>query len=247
MSDNPAAPVLFPGGVVNAASFAPGTTLAPGGLVSVFGRKLASATSVAASTPLPTNLNRTTLTVGGVDAPLVFASDGQINAQLPFELAADSRTQVLVRAPREGSSADALTVPETVTIAPAQPALFATNQQGTGQGAILNGQGTLVDSRAPATAGDVVQVFATGLGITNPRVASGQVAPSTEPLARVAGVEARIGGKPAAVLFAGLAPGFVGLYQVNVQIPAGAGPDPAAPLVLLQNGVPSNTVTLAIR
>jgi uncharacterized protein (TIGR03437 family) len=63
----------------------------------------------------------------------------------------------------------------------------------------------------------------------------------------VAAVEARIGGKPAVVHFAGLAPGFVGLYQVNVQIPDGLAPGPAVPLVLTQNGVASNRVTLALQ
>ena len=68
------------------------------------------------------------------------------------------------------------------------------------------------------------------------------------PLSRVVTpVEARIGGRDAAVQFAGLAPGFVGLYQVNVEVPAGVEPGPAATLVLLQNGAPSNTVTLAVR
>ena len=60
-------------------------------------------------------------------------------------------------------------------------------------------------------------------------------------------VQAQIGGSSATVHFAGLAPGFVGLYQVNVQIPAGVEPGPVVPLVLFQNGVPSNTVTLAIQ
>src|SRR5262249_45037784 len=119
--------------------------------------------------------------------------------------------------------------------------------QGTGQGAILNVLGKLIDSSAPAAAGDVAQVFATGLGVTNPTVQSGRAAPSAEPLARVVGeVTATIGGRPAAVQFAGLAPGFVGLYQVNVQIPSGLPPGPAS-LVLSVGGIPSNPVTVALR
>jgi uncharacterized protein (TIGR03437 family) len=101
---------------------------------------------------------------------------------------------------------------------------------------------------AAAAAEDVVQIFATGLGITAPTVASGQPAPSAEPLARVSvAVQATVGGVPATVQFAGLAPGFVGLCQVNVQIPQGVMPGTDVPLVLLQNGVPSNTVTLSVR
>ena len=60
-------------------------------------------------------------------------------------------------------------------------------------------------------------------------------------------MEARIGGRDAGVQFAGLAPGFVGLYQLNLQVPPGVEPGPAVTLVLLQNGAPSNTVTLAVR
>ena len=93
-----------------------------------------------------------------------------------------------------------------------------------------------------------MQVFATGLGATEPRVPSGQAGPSTEPLAKVVVMpEVRIGNKTARVLFAGLAPGFVGLYQVNVEIPSGVEPGPAVPVVVTQNAVVSNTVTLAIR
>ncbi len=115
-------------------------------------------------------------------------------------------------------------------------------------GLAVDVQSRLVDAASPARAGEVVQVFCTGLGATNPRVPSGEPAPAAEPLARVvAPVEAHIGGRPATVHFAGLAPGFVGLYQVNVEIPAGVEASPEVPLVLFQQGVPSNTVTLAIR
>jgi len=95
--------------------------------------------------------------------------------------------------------------------------------------------------------GEIVAVYATGLGVTNPAVRSGEAAPS-DPLAKVTTpVEATVGGKAAVVHFAGLAPSFVGLYQVNVQIPAAVTPGSAVPLVLYQNGVPSNTVTLALK
>ncbi len=248
VSTNANVAALYSGGVVSGASFAKSATLAPGGIVSVFGRSLASATAAASSLPLPTSLGGASLNVAGTDAPLFFVSDGQINAQLPFELSAATRPQIFVRTRREATGTESLTVPETIATAPAQPAIFTTNQQGTGQGAILNAQGRLVDSTAPAAAGEVVQIFCSGLGATNPTVISGQAAPSAEPLARVTTpVEARIGGKPATVQFAGLAPGFVGLYQVNAQIPEGVTPGNSVELVLSQSGVPSNTVTLAIR
>jgi len=139
-----------------------------------------------------------------------------------------------------------LAVPETITLAAVAPGIFTTNQQGTGQGAILDARGRVVDATSPAAAGEVVQVFCTGLGLTNPRVTTGQ--PATGSLSTTAlPVTATVGGRPATVQFAGLAPGFVGLYQVNVQVPTGVAPGSAAPLVLLENAVPSNSVTLAVR
>ena len=248
VSSNLSVPALFAGGVVNGASFAPGGAMAPGSIVSVFGSNLASGQNFASSLPLETTLGGATLNVAGTDVPLFFSNARHINAQLPFNLGPNSRPQVFVRARREGTGPEAITVPESITVAAVQPAIFTVNQQGTGQGAILDVQNRLVDSSAPATTGEVVQVFCTGLGATDPQVPAGGAAPGTEPLARVVvPVEARISGLPAPVHFAGLAPGFAGLYQVNVEIPAGVEPDPAVTLLLLQNGVPSNTVTIAVQ
>ncbi len=247
VSSNPEAPALNTGGIVNAASFAPGEALAPGSIVSVFGSNLTQGQHFASQLPLETTLGGAPLVVGGVEQHLFFSSDGQINAQIPFELPANSRPQMVVRVQREGG-AEAISVPETITIAEARPAIFTTNQQGTGQGAILNQDSSPNSAKNPEVVGNVIQVFSTGLGNTDPGVPSGQLAPSQEPLARVIiPVQAQIGGSSAAVQFAGLAPGFVGLYQVNVQIPAGVEPGSEIPLVLFQNGVPSNTVTVALQ
>jgi len=245
---NPSAPALNSGGIVNGASFAPGVAVAPGAIVAVFGRNLARGQNSASRVPLDTTLGGATLNIGGRDAPLFFSSDGQINAQLPFELPPNARHSAVVKTRLEATGSETFAVPETITVAASQPGIFTTNQQGTGQGAIRDTQGRLVDTAAPAAAGEIVQVYGTGLGTTQPAIASGQAAPSAEPLARVTlPVTATVGGKSAVVHFAGLAPGFVGLYQVNVQIPDGITPGPAVPLVLAQNGVPSNTVTLAIK
>ena len=245
---NAEAPILFSRGVVNAATFASGQALAPGSIVSVFGNNLAQGLNFASQLPLETTLGGTTLIVGGIEQPLFFSSDGQVNAQLPFALEPNSRVQMVVKTQIGNSGLDAITVPETITIAEARPGIFTTNQQGTGQGAILNQDSSPNSPENPEVVGNVIQVFSTGLGNTDPGVPSGQLAPSQEPLARVmVPVQAQIGGSSATVQFAGLAPGFVGLYQVNVQIPAGVEPGPEVPLVLFQNGVPSNTVTLAIQ
>jgi uncharacterized protein (TIGR03437 family) len=235
-------PAVFPGGVVHAASFAPNGALAPGSIISVFGANLASAAAGASSLPLPKTLAGASLQVGGYEVPLFYSSGGQINAQLPYELTPNSRPQLIVK------GADFVTVPETITVATARPGIFTTTQDGKGQGVIMDAANRLVDSANPAKAGDVVVVvYCTGLGATSPAVRSGEAAPAS-PLARVVTpVTVTIGGQPAAVQFAGLTPGFVGLYQVNVQIPGGITPGSSVALVITQDGVPSNTVTLAVR
>jgi uncharacterized protein (TIGR03437 family) len=233
--------VIFPGGIVNGASYA-GGALAPGSIVSLFGRKLSTSTATATSLPLSTSLGGIRVQVGGVEMPLFYTGEGQINAQLPFELTPNTRPQVVVK------GADFVTAAETITVAAARPGIFTLSQDGKGQGAILDSQGRVVDSNNPAAAGEVVAVYCTGLGATNPAVSSGQPAPGQEPLARVTvPVEATVGGKPARVQFAGLAPGFVGLYQVNVQIPEGLSPGASVTVVLRQNDTRGNPVALAVR
>ncbi|MCZ6489471.1 MAG: hypothetical protein O7A06_02940, partial [Acidobacteria bacterium] len=249
------APVVGQNGVINGASLSKDAVVSPGSIASLFGTNLATETRSARAKPLLTTLRTATDTaltlpftlagtqvlVNGIPAALFFVSPAQINFQMPSNVSGPSVELVVVSNGVRGLAS-------TVEVAPEVPGIFTINQQGSGQGAILNGQGRLVDGTAPAAPGEVVLVFCTGLGITDPQVPSGQPAPGEEPLARVvAPVEASVGGLPAAVLFAGLAPGFVGLYQVNVKIPAGVEPGPEVPLALTQNGVPSNTVTVTVQ
>ena len=240
-------PILPPSSVVNGASFRPATepnsAIAPGAIVSIFGTGLASDTLRAGEVPLPTMLGETSVTFDDIPAPLFFVSGTQINAQVPFELMTGARmVTVQVRRGSETSAA------QSIAIAAVSPGIFALNEKGTGQGAILDVQFRLVDALNPAAAGEVVLIFATGMGITQPAVATGAPAPAAEPLARVVvPVEAQVGGQPATVHFSGLAPGFVGLYQVNVQVPSGVPPGAAQPVEIIINGVASNTVTIAVQ
>ena len=245
VTDNPAAPALFAGGIVNAASFAPNEALAPGSIISVFGRNLAEGLNLATELPLSRRLGGATLVVGGIEQPLFFSSEGQINAQLSFDLQPNSRPQVVVRTQR-GSGAEVIGVPEPITIAAARPGIFTINQQGTGQGMILNQNFSLNSDQTPAAVGEVVHVFCTGLGaVTNPP-ASGAAAAGDPLSITMAEPSVTIDGVPARVTFSGLAPGFVGLYQVNVEVPQEVSPGAAIPLMLTISGVPSNTVTIAV-
>jgi uncharacterized protein (TIGR03437 family) len=181
------------------------------------------------------------VTVGGLKVPLFYANSGQVNAQVPFELPANANPQLLVATPFS------LAVPQTITLAANRPGIFTVNSSGSGQGAITNPQGQTVNAAAPAAPGSVVIAYCSGLGATNPAVASGVASPAASPAVVTTTVTATVGGLPAAVQFAGLAPGFVGLYQVNLQIPAGVSAGGAVPVVLMQGGAASNTVTIAVQ
>ncbi len=214
--------------------------MAPGAIVSIFGNNLAPGTQAASTTPLPTSLAATSVSFNNVPAPLFFVSAGQINAQVPFGVSAGA-VQVAVN--RNGAVTTG-----TVSMSGFSPGIFTVNQQGTGTGAILHAANfTAVTSTSPASAGEFIAIFLTGLGTVNPAVASGAVAPTISPLAETpTRPTVTIAGVPAAVSFSGLAPGFVGLYQVNVQVPAGL-PSGSQTLQLTMNGITANPVTVAVR
>ncbi len=234
-------PQIFRYGAVNAASFRRFAPLAPGSIFSVFGANLVEGVNLSPSVPLAKTLGGLSLKLGSFEVPLFYAASGQINAQVPFEIP-ENTTLPLVASIR-----GAFTMPEPFGIAAAQPGIFTINQSGSGQGAVLNAAAVLVDLSAPAAAGDVLQVFCTGLGATDPQVPSGMATPNTPLHRAVREVKAKIGGVDALVQFAGLAPGFVGLYQVNVVVPSGVTPGNAVPLVLTQSAVDSNVVTIAVK
>jgi uncharacterized protein (TIGR03437 family) len=173
--------------------------------------------------------------------PLLYASDGQVNALIPFGIAVNTQHQIVVQ--RGGSN----TNPAQVTIAPAGPAVFTRDQSGGGQGLVLNAAARIVDASDPAAAGDAVVIYCTGLGEVSPPVQEGMPAPA-DPLSRVTGsVSVTIGGKDAQVIFAGLAPGFAGLYQVNAIVPSGITPASGVDLAITVSGQASQPVTIGVR
>ena len=133
-------------------------------------------------------------------------------------------------------------------MAAVSPGVFTLNQQGTGPGAILHADDFQpVNDSAPAQPGEFLLIFCTGFGPVQPEVQSGQIAPTAEPLARTVSLPmVNIAGIAADVTFSGLAPGFVGLYQVNVQVPENAPTGDAVDVVLTIGGVTFNTVTIAV-
>jgi uncharacterized protein (TIGR03437 family) len=247
---NASTPIVSPGGVVSAASVAVGGPLpiAPGEFISIFGSNFTAAGASGAATPAyPVKLVNVQAMLGGEAMPLQVAAGTQINAVVPYDAPVGSTQQVMVQ--WNGVSQSAL---EPVVIAAAQPSIFTQNQTGSGAGAILTvnattGAVSLNSPSAPASAGDVLEVYCTGLGAVDPPVPAGQAAPLDKVSQTVNTVTATLGGQTAMVQFTGLAPGYAGLYQVNVMVPAGLTPGSAVPLVLSEAGAVSPPVTVAIQ
>jgi uncharacterized protein (TIGR03437 family) len=239
----PPGPTIGAGGVVNAASYAPGA-VAPGSIAAAYGSFLISSSAAAPATPWPTTLGGISMQFsGGVQAPLYYVSGGQVNLQVPWEVAGQSQTTPTPTANGQTGA------PQTVNISPIVPGIFATNGQGTGQGAIIdNYTYKLIDSSSPAVAGSTyVQIFCTGLGPVTNQPKTGSAAPTSTPYSLTTTTPTvTIGGVSAYVPFSGLAPGFVGLYQVDALVPANVAPGNAAPVVIYIGGATSNTVTMAV-
>lgn len=207
-----AAPTIDPNGVVHPYDPLVGGSLSPGTIVAVYGSHLGSQVAQPSTIPLPTKLNGTVVLIGGVPSPLFYVSPGQINVQVPFELSDSQQYQVIVNAN------GALTPPQPIQLTKANPGLD-TFPDGS-LVAVHASDGTLISPTSPAKRGEYVVLFALGLGATDNPVASGDSSSGTL-LSRVT-VQPNItmNSNPVPITFAGLAPGFVGLYQVNLQIPA---------------------------
>jgi uncharacterized protein (TIGR03437 family) len=210
--------------------------VAPGGLISIFGTHLAKVTtdlSGWAGSKLPVSLNGVIVTIGGVRAPLFYVGPGQINAQVPFEV--PPGTQMVVVDNGDGPSAGF-----AVNVAAVAPGIFFYPAAAV----LKNANFSLVSGTNPAKAGDVLLIYATGLGQTTPSLNTGVLAPSTT-LSNTRAVTVTIGGKPATVAYSIASPQSVGLYQVAVTVPGGV--SGTIPLVMQVGGVASNSVNITVQ
>ena len=227
-------------GVVNAASF--GAPVAPGSIASVFGTFPIPGPTSSTILPLPTTISGLSLQFGTAPlAPLFFGSPTQINAQIPWELAGQTQTTVSVT--QNGQSSALRTLP----LAMYAPGIFVMDNQ-TGQGAILDANYGLVNPANPTTPGADIQIYCTGLGPVTSQPATGAPA-LADPLSwTTINPTVTIGGAPAAAVpFSGLAPGNVGLYQVNAQVPTASARGPAVPITISVGGATSNVVYMAVK
>jgi uncharacterized protein (TIGR03437 family) len=223
------APRLAEGGAVNAATF--DATLAPGSLISVFGERLATGTAAATSLPLPAELGGTSVTISGVRAPLLFVSPGQVNLQIPWETQPGT---VDISAAVGGASGNTI----RATLGTHAPGVFAV---------VHAADGVPVSAARPASSGSVLVIYANGLGPVQPATTTGQAA-SADPLSRTQTPPAvTVGGVPAEIIFSGLTPGFVGLYQINVRLGTNVPAGSETPLVVTVGGIEASPVRMATR
>jgi uncharacterized protein (TIGR03437 family) len=225
-------PTFAPETTVNAASRA-GTAIAPGELVSIYGTSLGpTAAETAPAGALPTTLGGVTVTFDGTAVPIKYVSAYRVDVQAPFALQSGGQTTIRVT---NGSNSSANV---QVPVVSSAPGLFTTQPDGTGQVQAINQDGTLNSLTQAAPKGSIISVYASGLGAVNPPVTAGALPPDSPLSTTVASVTASIGGVPARVLYAGLAPGIPGSYQINIEVPADA-PSGAQQLVISTNNVPS--------
>jgi len=211
---------LNPVGILNSATFSPVTNgVTTGEIVTMYGQNLANTTASAATLPLATSLGGVQVMVNGTPAPIVDVSPTRVDAIVPYSTAGGLvQFQVI----NNGTQSNAVTLYQ----ADCSPGIFTLASNGLGDGAIRHADFSVVNSSNPARQGEVVLIYMTGLGDVTPPVADGAAAPSNPLTGTTTSYDVFIGGAfsgvRATVQFQGLAPGFPGLYQMNVQIPNNA-------------------------
>jgi uncharacterized protein (TIGR03437 family) len=226
-------PIFTATGLVNAASYQ-GGGVAPGELIAIFGSNLGPAVlqqpAVSASGVVSTVAGGTRVLFDGAAAPMIYAGSGQVCAVVPFGIQGHATTQVQVE--YQGTPS----VPVTIPVVNALPGIFTVDASGKGAAVNL------------AAAGSTIVLYATGGGAVTPAVMDGTTAfPALSLVAQ--SVAARVGGLPAAVIYAGVAPGIVaGVLQINVTVPPGVSPGSSVPVQVTIGAATSQAgVTVAVR
>jgi uncharacterized protein (TIGR03437 family) len=216
------------------------TSVAPGGLISVYGAQL-SATNIATSQiPLPTALGESCLVVNGAPIPLLFVSTGQVNAQLPLNMGGNVSMDIHTPAGVSNNF--------NFVVASSAPAVFLSGTAGpeTGLATVFRAaNGQIVTPTNPVRPGDTLVIYLTGMGPTSPEVQAGQQTPSTLLTSVTQAPALSLGSANLTIDYAGLVPGFIsGLYQINATVPKGAAGGESVPLVITQSG---GSTTLNVR
>jgi trimeric autotransporter adhesin len=231
---------LNPLGVVNAASSAPpGNPIAPGQFISLYGTGLAKSTQTG-TPPYPATLNGVTVLINNKAAPLHFVSAGQINALVPYSTTGATATIVV-------QNSGANSNPVMVAVAATAPGVYSLDGSGSGGGSILHADFGLVNAARPAAPGETVLVYLTGMGAVNPTVADGTAGTAGQLYRATADAFVLVAGKQATVAFNGLAPGFPGLYQLNVTLPSFLAASGNLPLAIQTSNAYHDQVDIPVR
>jgi uncharacterized protein (TIGR03437 family) len=231
-----AVPILAPNGAFSIFTSSVGQPVAPGSVLQIYGSNLSAQSVAASAIPLTTTLGGTSVLIGGVPAPLYYVGPGQINAQAPFELLPGGQYQIQV------TSDGATGAPESIYVAPVSPAVASLP---TGTIIAEHADYSLVTADSPATPGESILIYLSGLGATDTPVGSGAGSPFSPLAHALAAPSVLLNGQTAPVAFYGLSPGSVGLYQINFQVPPET-PSGDLPLVVNQSGASSNTAILPV-
>jgi uncharacterized protein (TIGR03437 family) len=207
-------------GVANAASYATGA-FSPGEIVAIFGQEIGPPVLITGEVnyngPLSSISGGSQVFFDGIPAPLVYVSSTQLSVIVPYEVAGQQKTDLVIT--YNGATSN----PFALAIAPTAPGLFAANEQGSGQGLILNQDGTLNSSATPAPPGSTIVMFGTGEGMLSPAGSTGEIVDISAPFPAIASpVSVTIGDAPCKIVYAGSVPTFVeGLFQINAVVPGG--------------------------
>jgi uncharacterized protein (TIGR03437 family) len=221
--------------VVNGGDF--GADVAPGGLITVFGTQLSPVNMVTSELPLPTALANSCLSVNGQPVPILFVSPTQVNAQMPFQAIGD--VTLILRTP--GGQSDNY----NLVIEPNAPSIFlaSVGPETNIPTVVRNDDNELVTPSHPIhrQSNTALVIYLTGLGPTAPAVATGMPGPSNQLAYSQLQPTVTLGGVELPVLFSGLAPGLVGVDQINVSVPVDVPEGMSVPLMITQGSV-STTV-----
>jgi uncharacterized protein (TIGR03437 family) len=239
-------PVPSIGSIVNGASEAQ-SAVSPGEIVTIHGINAGPIAPAGMMLDSSGNvgrvLNGAQVLFNGIAAPLLYASASQVNAVVPYEISPYSVTTVQVE--YNGAISAAWDVPVATTA----PAIFTLSGSGQGGAAVLNQDNSVNSSANPAQPGSILQIYATGEGLTSPVATTGVIVPDGSLRSTPLPVSVTIAGEDALVLYDGSAPGAVaGLFQVNAQVPMDLTPSLSVPVVLrVGSGASQMAVTVAIR
>ena len=235
-------PITSPQAVFGAAGFQ-SEVVAPGEMINIAGVNLGPTTAVLAPAGnLPTSLGGVQVTFDGTPAALSYVSANVLTVQAPFALKPGIKTDM--RVTYQNNTSDSVLLDVLISV----PGVYTQSANGRGAVTAVNQDGSINSAAHPAVRGSYVSIYAAGLGAVTPALATGQLAPISPLSTTASPVSAVVGGYAASVTFAGAAPGFAGLYQVNLQIPllAGSGVEPLT--IYIGGGATSqNFVTIFVQ